>query len=36
MDKVELSGKARAIFQSKTFGHVADVDRGGRPHVTPV
>jgi PPOX class probable F420-dependent enzyme len=36
MDKVKLSDKARAIFHSKTFAHVAAVDHGGRPHVTPV
>ena len=33
---MELSHRARAILRSKTFAHVAAVDRSGRPHVTPV
>jgi PPOX class probable F420-dependent enzyme len=33
---VKLPERAREILRSKTFAHIGAVDRGGRPHVTPV
>lgn len=33
---MKLNDHAKAILESKTFAHVAAVDRGGHPHVTPV